>query len=118
MWNTQSLVRGTSVVGLAACAVWLPAAAEAAVGPPPIPKAQVEHLESRATPQPPKAQIEHAERDAVPVDQPGRATSVTDSSTGSAVLWQLAISAAAGAALSGVVLVGTQRVRRHHSAVA
>ncbi|HZI97842.1 MAG TPA: hypothetical protein VFD41_10000 [Actinomycetales bacterium] len=118
MSKTQRVVRGMSVVGLAASAVWLPVAANAADEPQPVPKAQVEYLERQGAPHPPKAQIEHAERGAEPANKPGSATSISDSSTGNAVAWQLALSAAAGAAVTGVVLVGTQRVRRHHSVVA
>lgn len=132
MSMTARMSRAMSVTGLAAVAVFLPVAAGAADEPPPVNnnnsnKAQVEYSERQAqpSPHPPKAQVEHDETARlVPAPtEVGRASSATDALQGtddlqgSAVAWQLALSAFGGAALTGVGVAGTRQLRRHHSAV-
>jgi hypothetical protein len=89
--------------------VLLPAAALATTDPGP--KAAIEHAEHQAaaTTHPTKAQVEHREaRPAAPADpQP------VSASTGDAAAWQLAMSAALGAALTGAVVVTSRRIGRH-----
>ena len=91
--------------------VLLPAAALATTNP--APKAAIEHAERQAAvaaepDQPNKAQIEHHEAQ-VPV--PASAHPQPESgSTGDAALWQLAMSAALGAALTGAVVVASRRM--------
>lgn len=121
MSKTQRVCRGMSVVGLAACAVCLPAAASTAGEPTPPNKAQIEYLErqSQPSPHPPKAQIEYDERQAaVTTQETGEGASVSEELPGNTVGWHLALSAAAGAAVTAAVVAGTQQVRRHHSVVA
>lgn len=127
MSMTARMSRGMSVTGLAAAAVCLPVAAGAADEPPQVSKAQVEYSERKAqpSPHPPKAQVEHDEpaRSVPPPAEVGRASSVTDDLQGTgdlqgdALVWQLALSAVGGAALTGVAVAGTRQLRRHHSAV-
>jgi uncharacterized protein HemX len=96
--------------------VLLPAAALATTDPGP--KAAIEHAERQAAgpTHPTKAQIEH--REAQP-PAPARHTQQPQSgSTGDAALWQLAISAGLGAALTGAVVVTSRRVGQHHHHVA
>jgi len=95
--------------------VLLPAAALATTNP--APKAAIEHAERQAAApnQPNKAQIEHHEAQApVPASPHSQPES---GSTGDAALWQLAMSAALGAALTGAVVVASRRMgQRHHVA--
>ena len=92
--------------------VLLPAVAHATTDPGP--KAAIEHAERQAAgpTQPTKAQIEHHEAQlSVPArhePQPG------SGSTGDAALWQLAMSAGLGAAVTGAVVVTSRRVGQHH----
>jgi hypothetical protein len=92
--------------------VLLPAVALATTDPGP--KAAIEHAEQLAADatQPNKAQIEHHEAQ-LPVPaghnpQPG------PGSTGDPALWQLAVSAGLGAALTGAVVVTSRRIGQHH----
>ena len=95
--------------------VLLPAAALATTDPGP--KAAIEHSERQAAAptHPTKAQVEHHE-----AQLPGPAThdpQPSSGSTGDAALWQLAMSAALGAALTGAVVVASRRMgQRHHVA--
>ena len=95
--------------------VLLPAAALATTDP--SPKAAIEHAEMQAAgpTHPPKAQIEHHEAQLpVPASHDPQPQS---GSTGDAALWQLAMSAALGAALTGAVVVTSRRMgQRHHVA--
>ena len=99
-------------VALAALAlVLVPAAALATTDP--SPKAAIEHAERQAAgpTHPTKAQVEHHE-----AQLPGPAThepQPASGSTGDAALWQLAMSAALGAALTAVVVVTSRRVGQH-----
>ena len=91
--------------------VLLPAAALATTDPGP--KAAIEHAERQAAEptEPNKAQIEHHE-----AQLPGPAThdsQPVSGSTGDAALWQLAMSAGLGAALTGAVVVTSRRVGQH-----
>jgi hypothetical protein len=94
-------------------AVLLPVSAVAATTVP-SPKAAIEHTEGQAAQptQPNKAQIEHHEAQLPvptrPDPQPG------SRSTSDAALWQLALSAGIGAALTGAVVVTSRRVGQHH----
>lgn len=103
-------------VALAALAlVLLPAAALATTDHGP--KAAIEHAErqSAAPTHLTKAQVEqHETQLSVPTTPDPQPTS---GSTGDAALWQLAMSAALGAALTGAVLVTSRRMgQRHHVA--
>lgn len=94
--------------------VLLPAAALATTDPGP--KAAIEHAERQAAgpTQPTKAQVEHGEAQ-LPV--PAQHDPQPLGSTGDAALWQLAMSAALGAALTGAVVVTSRRMgQRHHVA--
>jgi len=103
-------------VALAALSlVLLPAAALATTDPGP--KAAIEHAERQAAAptHPTKAQVEHHEaRLSVPTSpDPQPASGLTSD----AALWQLAMSAALGAALTGAVVVASRRMgQRHHVA--
>ena len=91
--------------------VLLPAVALATTGPGP--KAAIEHAERQAAEatRPSKAQIEHREAQLpVPASQEPQPES---GSTGDAALWQLAMSAGLGAALTGAVVVTSRRVGQH-----
>ena len=96
--------------------VLLPAAALAATTFP-SPKAAIEHAERQAAEatqpsQPNKAQIEHHEAQLpVPASHDPQPES---GSTRDAALWQLAISAGLGAALTGAVVVTARRMSQHH----
>ena len=99
--------------------VLFPAAAVADTAP--STKAAIEHVEQKAaTPtHPSKAQVEHDEL--VPSGRAGQ--QVTPSSTGSsggadATAWQLALSAALGALITGGVVVGSRRFGHDGAAVA
>jgi hypothetical protein len=98
--------------------VLVPAAALATTNP--APKAAIEHAERQAPgatqpDQPNKAQIEHHEAQ-VPVPTSPH-PQPESGSTGDAALWQLAMSAALGAALTGAVVVASRRMgQRHHVA--
>jgi hypothetical protein len=95
--------------------VLLPAAALATTDPGP--KAAIEHAERQAAgpTHPTKAQVEHHEVQLpVPASHDPQPVS---GSTGDAALWQLAMSAALGAALTGAVVVTSRRLgQRHHVA--
>ena len=102
--------------------VLVPGAAALATGPAPTVKAQVEYAERQAmaADHPTKAQVEYAERSR-PAAAAGAAgpsvTAATTSSTPStgrdAAPWELAVSAAFGAALAGGVIVTSRRVLDH-----
>ena len=80
----------------------------------PGPKAAIEHAERQAAgaTQPNKAQIEHHEAQLpVPASHDPQPES---GSTGDAALWQLAMSAGLGAALTGAVVVTSRRIGQHH----
>jgi hypothetical protein len=96
--------------------VLLPAAALATTDPGP--KAAIEHAERQAAgpTHPTKAQIEHHE--ARPPGPASHDPKPGPGSTGDAALWQLAISAGLGAALTGAVVVTSRRVGQHHHHVA
>jgi hypothetical protein len=95
--------------------VLLPAAALATTDPGP--KAAIEHAERQAAgpTHPTKAQVEHHEAQLpVPAAHDPQPAS---GSTGDAALWQLAMSAALGAILTGAVVVTSRRMgQRHHVA--
>ena len=94
-------------------AVLLPVSAVAATTFP-SPKAAIEHAERQAAgaTQPNKAQIEHHEAQLpAPASQDPQPES---GSTGDAAVWQLALSAGLGAALTGAVIVISRRVGQHH----
>ena len=100
--------------------VLLPVAAGADTAPPST-KAAIEHAEQQAsTPtHPTKAQVEREEST---TSRPG-GQQVTPSSTHSsggvdATAWQLALSAALGALVTGGVIVGSRRFGHHGAAVA
>lgn len=83
-------------------------------------KAQIEHEETLTTPN--KAQIEHREtvRDQVStsntkVDAPARPSPV--SGNDGAAVWQLALSAALGAALVGGGVIGARQMTQHRHAL-
>ena len=91
--------------------VLLPAAALATTDPGP--KAAIEHAERQAAEptQPTKAQIEHHEAQLpVPASHDPQPAS---GSTGDAALWQLAMSAGLGAALTAAVVVTSRRIGQH-----
>jgi hypothetical protein len=95
--------------------VLLPAVALATTDPGP--KAAIEHAERQAAgpTQPNKAQIEHHEAQLpAPASHDPQPQS---GSTGDAALWQLAMSAGLGAALTGAVVVTSRRMSRHHHVV-
>jgi hypothetical protein len=103
-------------VALAALAlVLLPAAALASTDP--APKAAIEHAERQAAApsHPTKAQVEqHEALLSVPTTPDPEPVS---GSTSDAAVWQLAMSAALGAALTGAVVVTSRRLgQRHHVA--
>ncbi len=91
--------------------VLLPAVALATTDPGP--KAAIEHAERQAAgpTQPNKAQIEHHEAQ-LPVPA-GHEPQPESGSTGDAALWQLAMSAGLGAALTGAVVVTSRRIGQH-----
>ena len=89
-------------------------------------KAQIEHEERQATAGPmSKAQIEHQEMTAADatsgtsVSTSGAAAQSqpigSSSSSGDAAAWQLAVSAALGAAVTGAAFVGARQVARHRT---
>ena len=100
------------------------AAADTAAHPT---KAQVEHAEreSAATAHPTKAQVEYAERQSGATAQVGHAEpaarpgtpSVSTSGSGDAAAWQLALSAAVGALVTGAAMVAGRRLGEHPRAL-
>ena len=91
--------------------VLLPAAALATAEPGP--KAAIEHadMQAAAPTHPTKAQVEHgATRPAAPARHDPQPQS---GSTGDAALWQLALSAGLGAALTGAVVSTSRRLGQH-----
>jgi hypothetical protein len=91
--------------------VLLPAAALATTAPGP--KAAIEHAEMQAAgpTHPTKAQVEHHEAQLpVPASQDPQPAS---GSTGDAAPWQLAMSAALGAVLTGAVVGTSRRIGQH-----
>jgi len=91
-------------------------------------KAQIEHEERQATAGPmSKAQIEHQEMTAADATSgtsgstSGAASTAqsqpidSSSSSGDAAAWQLAVSAALGAAVTGAAFVGARQVARHRT---
>jgi hypothetical protein len=105
----------------------LPVVAVADTGPHPS-KAQIEYQEraAAASQHPTKAQVEYAERSQAGANGPATAdgsrsrtgTQAPISDNGDAAAWQLALSAAVGAALSGGVVLASRQVSRHRQAVA
>ncbi len=86
-------------------------------------KAGIEHAERLAATgdHPSKAQIERAERESATVGGTDRRPVETPSSPGGSsnpVVWQLALSAAAGAALTGGAVVAGRKVSHQEHAVA
>jgi hypothetical protein len=120
---------GLGAAALTAAALpLLPAIAVADDGPHPS-KAQIEYQErvAAATQHPTKAQIEYAERSRAAAGAPASATAGSRSQTtsrvpisdgGDAAAWQLALSAAAGAALTGGAVLASRQVSRHRQAIA
>jgi hypothetical protein len=117
--NTAArLLLGLSVLPTA---LLLPAIAAADAAAPST-KAQIEHAERGATPaHTTKAQVEAVERAAAPapatVPQSDHPT-VPSSGSGDAAAWQLAVSAAFGAALAGGVIVASRQLTSHRHPVA
>jgi len=111
----RSSVAALAVALAALTLVLLPAAALATTDPGP--KAAIEHAERQAAAptHPTKAQVEqHEARLSVPTSPDPQPAS---GSTSDAALWQLAMSAALGAALTGAVVVASRRMgQRHHVA--
>lgn len=104
-------------------ALLVPAAATAATAP--STKAQVEHAEQQAATGTSKAQVEHAERTTSSrTTSTGTTTSTsrppaTGTSGGDdAAAWQLALSAALGAALTGGVVLASRQVTTHRRPLA
>jgi len=125
MTRTTRAAVGAAVLALGTLPLLVPiAVADSTTSPP---KAQVEHDERSAGPaHPTKAQIErdeHARASSGP-GQPsaaggGSAPSIpTGPNGGDAAAWQLALSAALGAAVTGGVLLVSGQVRQHRHAVA
>jgi hypothetical protein len=112
--NTAArLLLGLSVLPTA---LLLPAIAAADAAAPST-KAQIEHAERGATPaHTTKAQVEAAPAPAT-VPQSDHPT-VPSSGSGDAAAWQLAVSAAFGAALAGGVIVASRQLTSHRHPVA
>ena len=107
-----------AAAGLALCTLPLCATADAATRT----KAQIEHdeLTAVATSHPNKAQVEHRERAELAARQAARRPSQPSGGTasGDAATWQLALSAAFGAAATGGVVFVSRRVGQRRQAVA
>jgi hypothetical protein len=100
----------------------LPVAAVADTAPPSA-KAAIEHAERQAdaTPtHPTKAQIEHREATTPsrPAGQQATPSSSVRSGGPDATTWQLALSAALGALVTGGVVLGSRRFSHHGTAIA
>jgi hypothetical protein len=120
-----TLVRRATLLALAApfAVSVLPAVAVAGETTPSLTKAQIEHAEVVARlAGTTKAQVEHAERvrlsqdSAAPTTVP--APSRPAAAPGDATNWQLALSAALGAAVAGTGVVAARRLGQHAAAVA
>lgn len=114
---TRTSTAAAGATGLALCLLPLLAPAAAADSGAPRTKAQVEHDERSGHPT--KAQIEQRERDAgVSTGGQQRVPSTGTTVAGGAAAWQLALSAALGATVTGAVVLGSRRVSQHRHAVA
>ncbi len=88
-------------------------------------KAQIEHAEQLSAHTVTKAQVEHAERASATTTATRTTTTTTTRSPvtsgaggGDAAAWQLAVSAALGAALTGGVLITSRRIVDHRRPLA
>jgi hypothetical protein len=113
----------STIVLSALCYLIVPSGANADAAPVVGTKAGIEHAERLAAGEPvpsTKAQIEHHERASSLVDSPAREApvGVPAPSNNSVAAWQLAFSAALGAALTGGVLLAARQVNHHRQAVA
>lgn len=125
MTSTAGAAAGAAGLALITLPLLVPVAV--ADSTTPQTKAQIENAErSAAATHPSKAQVERDEGEQVPTD-PGQPAAGGEGSTpstpggsdgGDAAAWQLALSAALGAAVTGGVVLVSGQVRQHRHAVA
>lgn len=119
---------GVAALTLSVLPFALPTGASADTGPASRTKAAIEHEERLEGSGPHKAQIEHAERQSAPVAgttalagttaQGGNPVdSPAPSGGGNAAAWQLALSAALGATVTGGAVLAARLASHHRHAV-
>jgi hypothetical protein len=120
---TRTSRAAVGATGLALCIVAVLVPAAVADTTQPRTKAQIERAERLAAEQnrPTKAQVEQEERAQAPTG-PGRQSNVpltpSAPSDGDAAAWQLALSAALGAAVTGGIVLTSRQVSHHRQAIA
>jgi hypothetical protein len=119
---TRTSRAAAGATGLALCTLPLLVPAAVADTHEPRTKAQIEHAERLGGGQnhPTKAQVEQRERDQASTGQgQQRNAPATPASGGDdAAAWQLALSAALGAAVTGGIVLTSRQVSHHRQAVA
>jgi hypothetical protein len=118
---TRTSRAAAGATGLALCTLPLLVPAAVADTHEPRTKAQIEHAERLGGGQnhPTKAQVEQRERDQASTGQgQQRNAPATPASGDDAAVWQLALSAALGAAVAGGIVLTSRQVSHHRQAVA
>jgi hypothetical protein len=120
---TRTSRAAAGATGLALCTLTLLVPAAVADTTQPRTKAQIEHAERLGGEQnhPTKAQVEQRERAQASTGQGQQRNAPATppaSSDGDATAWQLALSAALGAAVTGGIVLSSRQVSHHRHAVA